>query len=197
MASRIGQKIRPPPPVASKTAKHGKAPNQLAAVEPNSLPHTISQGPMAESFCPSQVRSRISATTESAALRVPHSTAKNQYSASATPGVVISPRGAIEVAENTSKSRPRISAKRKGEASSHRLRCSSGFTTDLPAGRCHPLSPARNKHLPARCCPRRIPPRRSRPVPVLSKVPRVARGRDLRSPVLDRKRPRQSEPPAP
>ena len=33
---------------------------------------------MEESFWLSQVRSRISATTESAALRVPHSTAKNQ-----------------------------------------------------------------------------------------------------------------------
>ena len=84
-------------------------------------------GPMAESFWLSQVRSRISATTDKAALRVPHSTAKNQYSPSAARGVVMSPDGATEAAAKTSSNSPAISARRKGEASSQRLRCSSGF----------------------------------------------------------------------
>src|SRR3569833_3363392 len=96
--------------------KQTSAPNQLAAVAPNSLPHTMVQGPMDDSSWLSQVRSRISATTDSAALRVPHSTAKNQYSPSATRGVVMSPDGATEPAAKTRSSSAAIGAGRGGGA---------------------------------------------------------------------------------
>ncbi|MEY4708605.1 MAG: hypothetical protein RJB58_2328 [Pseudomonadota bacterium] len=60
------------------TGRQRRPPNQLALVAPKSLPHIMVAGLMADSFCPSQVRSRISLTTDKAALRVPHSTTKNQ-----------------------------------------------------------------------------------------------------------------------
>jgi hypothetical protein len=120
------------------TERHSRPPNQLALVAPSNLPHIMLAGPMADSFWLSQVRSRISPTTDSAALRVPHSTTKNQYSTVAAPSGVSRLRGAAEETANTTSSRPTICTKRNGVASSQRLRSSSGFMT----------RPAQNKHLP-------------------------------------------------
>ena len=51
-------------------------PNQVKLVAPNSLPHIKAKGGIALSFWKSQVRSRISAITLKAAVRVPQRTTR-------------------------------------------------------------------------------------------------------------------------